>query len=626
MQLRDYQQRAVDAAVSWIKKTIDPAVLELATGAGKSYIVAAIAQWVRNKSGKKVLVLAPSKELVEQDYAKYLLTGEPASIWCASIEKSLKHDVVFGTPQSVNNAIDRFGSFACVIIDEGDGITNTVKNIVNKLKERNRNLRVLGLTGTPYRLGTGYIYEYDENGKAVPELQTRNPYYHSLLCKITANELIERGFLTPPHADDEHIDGYDAAKLELNNRGQFDAKQVEEVFEGKGRLTSMIVADIVQKSQNRHGVLLFAATVQHAYEVLESLPQHNSAIIHGGTPKPERESIIERFKRKRIKYLVNVAVLTTGFDAPHVDVVAILRATESVRLLQQIIGRGLRLVRPELAGDLHAIANSEKPDCLVLDYAQNIQRHCPDGDLFSPNVTASMVGTSGEPVLAKCEHCGYQNEFTARPNKDEFGIDENGYFLDLEGLRVVTDKGQEMPAHFGRRCRGQTIIKGIHEQCEYRWSVKECHECDHENDIAARYCEACRAEIVDPNEKLAIEHAKIKKDPYTATSDRVLNWKYQEWISQRGNETLRLDFTTEYRTFTVWLMQYKDVKDERRKRVWIELCKACGLLEKAPKTAAAFVALNPKMPETVTAVKNRKSGFYDVVGFNYKEDVLDENT
>lgn len=625
MKLRDYQQRAVDAAIAWIKKTIDPAVLELATGAGKSFIVAAIAEWVRGKSGKKVLVLAPSKELVEQDYAKYLLTGEPASIWCASIEKSLKHDVVFGTPQSVHNSIDKFANFACVIIDEGDGITNTVKSIVSKLKQRNRNLRVIGLTGTPYRLGTGYVYEYDENGNAVPESQTVNPYYHSLLCKVTASELIERGFLTPPHADDDHIEGYQASCLELNSRGQFDAKQVEEVFEGKGRLTSMIVADIVQKSQNRQGVLIFAATVQHAYEVMESLPPHNSAIIHGATAKDERASIIERFKRKRIKYLVNVAVLTTGFDAPHVDVVAILRATESVRLLQQIIGRGLRLVRPELAGDLHAIANSEKPDCLVLDYAENIQRHCPDGDLFTPKIVARVSG-GGEPVTAQCEHCGYKNEFGGRPNPDGFDIDKNGYFLDLSGERIENKDGKPMPAHFGRRCRGQTIIRGLHEQCEYRWSVKECHECDHENDIAARYCEACKAELVDPNEKLAIDHAKIKKDPYTATSDRVLNWKCQEWISQRGNETLRIDFTTEYRTFTVWLMQYQDTSDPRRQKVWKDLCKASKVYAKAPKTAAQFIAANPEMPMTVTAVKNRKSGFYDVVGFNQKEDVLDENT
>ena len=102
--------------------------------------------------------------------------------------------------------------------------------------------------------------------------------------------------------------------------------------------------------------MLFAATVRHAEEVMASLPPDLSAMITGDTPKGERASIIARFKARRIKYLVNVAVLTTGFDAPHVDVIAILRKTESVGLLQQIIGRGLRL-------------HDDKRDCLVLDYA-----------------------------------------------------------------------------------------------------------------------------------------------------------------------------------------------------------------------------------------------------------------
>lgn len=78
----------------------------------------------------------------------------------------------------------------------------------------------------------------------------------------------------------------------------------------------------------------------------------------GATPGPERERLIAAFKARELKYLVNVAVLTTGFDAPHVDVIAILRPTESVGLYQQIVGRGLRL-------------SPGKTDCLILDYAGN---------------------------------------------------------------------------------------------------------------------------------------------------------------------------------------------------------------------------------------------------------------
>lgn len=621
MKPRDYQEAAINAAINWMKKCLDPAVLDLATGAGKSLIIAHIAKWLEENTGKKTLVIAPSKELVEQDREKYLTTGYPASYFCASLGKCLKHNVVFGTPKTIHNSIEKFGSnFGCVIIDEGDGITPTIKEVIEELRHRNNKLRVIGLTATPYRLGTGYIYAYNEEGRPMAEDECVEPYYQRLLYRVDAHELIRRGYLTPPHADLDHAQGYDAENLELNSRGKFDAKQVEQVFEGKGRLTSLIVADIVQKSYNRKGVIIFAATVAHAYEVMESLPRDNCEIIHGKTGDAERELIIERFKKRQFKYLVNVSVLTVGFDAPHVDVVAILRATESVRLLQQIIGRGLRLADPSTAGDVVAIAASEKPDCLVLDYAKNIERHCPDGDLFNPKITARKSGKGEGGLTAVCPVCSFDNQFSSRPNPDNFGIDANGYFLDLAGNRIEVD-GNELPAHLGRRCFGTTIVKGLTNRCSYRWSVKVCLECEHENDITARYCERCKAEMVDPNQKLHIEFTKIKKDPYTPTSDKVLSWKMQEWISQSGNTVLRIDWTTEYRTFTVWYKQYEDCQHNQRLPManWITLCKACGVYEQKPKNAAEFIGCKPTMPTTITAQKEKGSSFYRVHSYNEAE-------
>jgi DNA repair protein RadD len=129
MALRDYQQEAFDATIKYIKECYDPCLLELATGAGKSHIVAAIAEYISGKG--KVLCLAPSKELTEQNHSKYLSTGNPASFFSASISKSLRHNVVFGTPKTVLNSIDRFGKeFVTIVIDEAHGITPTIKQIV----------------------------------------------------------------------------------------------------------------------------------------------------------------------------------------------------------------------------------------------------------------------------------------------------------------------------------------------------------------------------------------------------------------------------------------------------------------------------------------------------------------
>lgn len=601
MILRTYQQAAVDAAIAYIKKSFEPCLIEAATGAGKSLIISEVARWVNNRSGKKVLCLAPSKELVKQNHSKYLATGNPASIYCASINKSLAHDVVFGSPQTVKNDLVKFGdNFACIIIDEAQGITPTVRDIVSDIKRKNNKCRVIGLTATPYRTKTGYIYQYDENDKAVLEDQTIDPYFNKMVYRITAHELIGMGYLTPPNCELEHAESYDTSNIKNHT-----AREYEQVFEGKGRLTSMIVADVVEKSQNRMGIMFFCATIQHAYETLESLPPNNSRIITGKTTKKDREQILEDFQHMRFKYLVNVDILTTGFDAPHVDGIAILRSTESAGLLQQIIGRGLRL-------------HKNKNDCAVWDYAGNLENHCPDGDVFNPTIKVFKSKSESFTIEAVCPECNTINEFAGRNNPDGFDHDENGYFVDLAGSRIMTDDDQPMPAHHGRRCYGQSIIKGHADRCEYRWTFKQC-DCGHENDIAARYCESCKEELIDPNEKLKLEFTKMKSDPYSMTTDKVLSWRAQNWTSIKGNEMVKVDYTTEYRSFPIWYWPNKC--DQWRSLCMAALGKEVDSVDEFMQIVDEFEAV---MPKTITVAKNRKSKFYECFGHNKQEDLLNE--
>jgi len=609
MALRDYQQAAFDAAKDWIQSSKESCVIEAATGAGKSHIIAALAEWLNEKTGKKVLCLAPSKELVQQNHEKFLQTGTPASIYCASISKSLRHDVVFASPKTVLNAMGAFcDQFVAVIVDECHGITPTIKNIIADRKRKQKNLRVMGLSATPYRLNDGFIYQYGEDGQPVPDDKTREPYFHQLIYRITAHELIGRGFLTKPSVGVIGADSYDTECLQLNKMGNFDAKQVEQTFEGRGRLTSAIVADFVSISTGRRGVIVFAATVQHAKEIMESLPPENSRIIHGGTKPKEREQIIKDYKDMRFKYLVNVSVLTTGFDAPHVDVVVVMRATESVSLMQQIFGRGLRLF-------------DGKKDCLILDYAKNIERHCPGGDIFNPDIKAAYKSEGKLQLDVVCPLCHSTNIFSGRPNADGFEISENGYFLDLAGNKIIDQETEKaMPAHFGRRCFGQVVNGKNSTRCEYRWSLKECPDCGHENDIAARYCESCKTELVDPNTKLVLEFKRMKSDPHILSTDKVLSWRCQEWLSKSGNTTLRVDYTTEYATFSAWYSP--DSRSQRKQWEWSDLCQAVfGVYKNSVQDFMNGVdGFEADMPRTVTAKKNRDSGFYEVFGHNKPED------
>lgn len=601
MTLRPYQQRAVDAAIGFMLKSVDPILIDAATAAGKSHIIAEIARIIHERTGKRVLCLAPSAELVQQNRAKYLSAGFPASMFSASAgAKELRHSVVFGSPLTVKNRISAFQregkeGYGLVIVDECHGITPTLKSIIDAMREANPNLRVLGLTATPYRLQTGYIFRLWPDGRANTDDQARDPYFTQCVDSIGARELIDAGYLTPPIIGGTNAEGYDTGNLALNSRGQFDAADVDRAYHGHGRKTAAIVGDIVHQARDRHGVLIFAATVQHAREVLASLPPQISAIVTGDTPKKERASLLKRFKARQIKYMVNVSVLTTGFDAPHVDVVAILRKTESVGLLQQIIGRGLRL-------------SPGKSDCLVLDYTTNLEDHCPDGDLFSPKVTARKAAGDGVPMEVECPLCKTAQEFNINPDYAEYEHDRAGYILDLDGNQIESDFGP-IARHYGRRCNGVTRSgpRGEYERCGYRWTSKECPACEAPNDIAARYCAECKAEIVDPNDKLIADFKAMKRDPTQVQTDEVLSMSCKPGVSQRGNRTMRVEWRTPYRQFTTWLLP--EATHSKGMREWAMFAQATdeGAMQ----------------PQTVTYVKDT-SGFFRVLGYNRKPDTMPE--
>lgn len=599
MTLRPYQQAAVDAAVDWMRKSLAPACIEAATGAGKSHIIAEIARIIHHQTGKRVLCLAPSAELVVQNHGKYLASGHRASMFSASAgAKELRYSVVFGSPLTVKNRISAFqrsgnDGYALVVIDEAHGLTPTVKEIIEAMRDGNPNLRVLGLTATPYRLGSGWIFREHADGKINGEDTARDPYFAKCVYKVGARSLIDQGFLTPPVIGSINAQGYDTAGLALNSRGQFDPSAIDKAYHGHGRKTAAIVADVVTQAANRQGVMFFAATVQHAREVLASLPPQLSAIVTAETPKGERDSLIRRFKARDLKYMVNVSVLTTGFDAAHVDLIAILRKTESVGLLQQIIGRGLRID-----------PGGNKVDCLILDYTTNLEDHCPDGDLFAPVVKAGKAGEGTGNMVCECPVCSYENGFTANPKYLQYKTDKAGYALDLDGRQLMSDYGP-IPAHFGRRCMGlvQAGKRGEYERCTYRWTFKPCPHCEAENDIAARYCKECKGEIVDPNTRLRGEFRAMKKDPTRQQTDHVVSMSAREGVSQKGNKTVRVEFVTPYRQFTVW---FSPESNSRKAQV---------------EWATFQAATADGTPKTVSYVKDVSSGFYRVLAYNRQEDL-----
>ncbi|SQK75571.1 type I restriction enzyme EcoKI subunit R [Tatumella ptyseos] len=336
--LRPYQQEAVDATISYFRKHQQPAVIVLPTGAGKSLVIAELARKARGR----VLVLAHVKELVAQNHAKYEALGLSADIFSAGLQQKQSHrKVVFGSVQSVARNLDAFDdAFSLIIVDEchriADDKESQYQTIFSYLRQRRPELRLLGLTATPFRLGKGWIYHLHYHGMVRGDADA---LFYECIYELPLRYMIKNGYLTDPHRIDMPVVHYDFSALFSSQQGLFSERDLNNQLSKQRRVTPEIIRQVIELSEDRHGVMIFAATVMHAREILGLLPPE-SALISGETPARQRDEILATFKQQKIKYLVNVSVLTTGFDAPHVDVIAILRPTESVSLYQQIVGRG----------------------------------------------------------------------------------------------------------------------------------------------------------------------------------------------------------------------------------------------------------------------------------------------
>ncbi|HBC3401176.1 TPA: DEAD/DEAH box helicase [Vibrio parahaemolyticus] len=459
--LRPYQADSVKAVIHYFRKHSTPAVIVLPTGAGKSLVIAELARLAKGR----VLVLAHVKELVEQNHAKYEGYGLKGAIFSAGLgRKETDQLVVFASVQSVVRNLDSFkNQFSLLVIDEchrvPDDKNSSYQKVITHLRELNPGIKVLGLTATPYRLGMGWIYQYHTRGQVRTE---ESRFFRDCIFELPIRYLLDENFLTPARMMDAPVLSYDFSQLKPANTGRYKEAEMDMVIDKAKRATPQIVEQIIQYARERKGVMIFAATVRHAQEIHGLLPEGETAIVIGDTPTPERDAIIQAFKNREIKYLVNVSVLTTGFDAPHVDLIAILRPTESVSLYQQIVGRGLRL-------------SEGKNECLILDYAGNSY------DLYQPEVGDPKPDSTSEIITIPCPACGFNNNFWGK-------LDSNGFLLE----------------HFGRRCQGyfEDEDTGEREHCGYRFRAKYCGECGADNDIAARICHECDATLVDPDKKL----------------------------------------------------------------------------------------------------------------------------
>lgn len=403
MQLREYQQRAIDQLYAWFgdNDTGNPCLV-LPTGAGKSLVNAALVRdALTNWPETRVVMLTHVKELILQNAEKMVTIwpDAPLGIYSAGVgQKQLDEPITFAGIQSIWRHAELIGHVDLVIVDECHLIAHhdagQYRTFLRDLLAINPALRIIGLTASPYRLGHGMIHEGEDT------------LFDDLVEPVTIEELVNDGYLAPLRSKltDEQIDVSTVAK----RGGEFVVGALEAAVDNAA-LTEAIVTETLRRASHCRSMLFFCAGVDHAEHMAAELIRQgiDAACVTGKTPKAERSRIIDAFKDGRLRALTNANVLTTGFDAPDIDCIVMARPTMSPGLYLQMAGRGMRL-------------KSHTDHCIVLDFAGNVARHGPitaieppgkPGKGEAPTKACPDCDEAVHAAAKTCPDCGHEFEF-----------------------------------------------------------------------------------------------------------------------------------------------------------------------------------------------------------------------
>lgn len=380
--LRDYQTRAITQLYDWFRSNPGNPCLVLPTGAGKSHIVAALCKdAVQSYPNTRILMLTHQKELIQQNYEKLRQhwRNAPVGIYSASVGKKQIDAITFAGIQSIRSKAQQLGHIDLIIIDECHLVSHkdegSYRQLINDLKAINPELRVVGLTATPYRLGHGLITD----GEAL---------FDDLIEPVSIEELVYKGYLAPLRSKVTTLD-FDLSKVKKRG-GEYVDADLQKAMDQQDK-NIKVVQEIVALAGDRKAWLLFCTGVAHSEHMRDVLLAHNvpAACITGDTPKAEREALIARFKAGELRVLTNANVLTTGFDYPDIDLIAMLRPTMSPSLYVQMAGRGMR-------------PKSHTDHCLVLDFAGVVRQH---GAITAVQPPSKAGSGNGEAPIRICDQC-----------------------------------------------------------------------------------------------------------------------------------------------------------------------------------------------------------------------------
>ena len=393
MILRPYQEVAISDAITALD-THKNTIVVAPTGAGKTIMLSALIG-KRHKEGKRILVLQHRDELVSQNREKFLKVNPniSTSIVNGTIKK-WEGDAIFSMVQTLSrkNNLRHRPKFDMVVIDESHhAAADSYIRIIDAVRKDNEHAEIVGFTATPNR----------GDGKGLRSVFTNCSH------QIELAMLIREGFLVPPKAYVVDVGVSEALEGVTRRGNDFDMDEVAQIM-NKRVINERVVTEWEERAGDRKTVV-FCSTINHAKDLLDMFIEHdvNAEMVIGDTPKEERKQILHDLEFGDVQVVVNVAVLTEGFDAPPVSCVVLTRPCSFKSTMVQMIGRGLRILDPEIYPD------QIKKDCVVLDFGSSILTHGALDESANLDGKPENENADGAPEK-ECPECGFLNPLSVR--------------------------------------------------------------------------------------------------------------------------------------------------------------------------------------------------------------------
>ena len=364
MKLRPNQIEPVEKGVAFFnQKKASPSIIVAPTAFGKSIVIAEIA----HRLGEKILVIQPSKELLEQNYNKFINLGGKASIYSASMNEKEIGDVTYATIGSIINIAWKFHELGIrkVIIDECDRFPREPDGMLRRFLDAAKITHILGLTATPLKLQTNM----DEFGKPFSKLvmltskSKKGNFFKEIIHVAQIKEMCDLGFWSPLQYESYDFETGDLVYNSTN--AEYTEESIRKAYRDQD-IAGKIIRKIAQLP-DRKSILIAVPSIEEAKELSTRLP--SCAPIYSGMADADRDRIIDEFKSGKLRIVVQVTILSVGFDHPQLDCIITGRPTASLSWWYQFVGRVTRI-------------HPDKPNGLVVDFVGSVPKFGKVEDLY----------------------------------------------------------------------------------------------------------------------------------------------------------------------------------------------------------------------------------------------------